>query len=209
MKVLLGDDHQLFLDSFAMVLGAHGHDVVATCRPAEVVAAARSTSPDTCVMDFCSDTRQVEDSDMAGTISDLRRICDATIVILTGSSESIVRRGVRDQAVSVIHKGTCLDVVIRAVERAAAGEVIAAPGHERSLVAPWTEASVASFLTTREREVLEGLVQGKSTAALAAHLGVRPTTARTHVQKLLDKLGVHSRLEAVAFATRHDLVGVR
>lgn len=55
------------------------------------------------------------------------------------------------------------------------------------------------LLTAREIEVLTGLVHGESTKALAERLHVRPATARTHVQHLLAKLGVHSRLQAVAF----------
>ena len=54
-------------------------------------------------------------------------------------------------------------------------------------------------LTAREVEVLTGLIHGESTKALAERLRVRPATARTHVQHLLAKLGVHSRLQAVAF----------
>jgi DNA-binding NarL/FixJ family response regulator len=63
-------------------------------------------------------------------------------------------------------------------------------------------------LTPREHEVLEALVQGRGTAQLAATLGVTRATARSHVQHLLKKLGVHSRLEAVATAVRTGLVKV-
>jgi two-component system nitrate/nitrite response regulator NarL len=59
-----------------------------------------------------------------------------------------------------------------------------------------------SQLTTRENEVLEGLMDGESTKQLAARLGVSRATARTHVQSVLTKLGAHSRLEAVALASR-------
>jgi DNA-binding NarL/FixJ family response regulator len=58
-------------------------------------------------------------------------------------------------------------------------------------------------LTAREVEVLAGLVRGESTKTLAERLHVRPATARTHVQHLLAKLGVHSRLQAVAFVIEH------
>jgi two-component system nitrate/nitrite response regulator NarL len=60
-------------------------------------------------------------------------------------------------------------------------------------------------LTAREVEVLAGLVRGESTKALAARLKVRPATARTHVQHLLAKLGVHSRLQAVAFVIENPI----
>ncbi|HEX5586203.1 MAG TPA: response regulator transcription factor [Acidimicrobiia bacterium] len=67
-----------------------------------------------------------------------------------------------------------------------------------------------SRLTSRESEVLEGLMRGESTKQLAARLGVSRATARTHVQSVLTKLGAHSRLEAVALASRaqgaHDVI---
>ena len=63
-------------------------------------------------------------------------------------------------------------------------------------------------LTARECEVLDGLTRGASTAALAAALHVSRATARTHVHNVLAKLGVHTRLEAVAYAIEHHLVRI-
>jgi two-component system, NarL family, nitrate/nitrite response regulator NarL len=63
----------------------------------------------------------------------------------------------------------------------------------------------AYHLTAREVDVLAGLVRGESTKALAARMNVRPATARTHVQHVLAKLGVHSRLQAVAFVIEHPI----
>jgi two-component system nitrate/nitrite response regulator NarL len=63
-------------------------------------------------------------------------------------------------------------------------------------------------LTAREGEVLERLVAGERTQTIAARMGVSYSTARTHVQNLLHKLGAHSRLEAVAFALHHALLPV-
>ena len=61
-------------------------------------------------------------------------------------------------------------------------------------------------LTPRERQVLALLVQGASGEAISKPLGISPNTVRTHVQSILTKLQVHSRLEAAAFAVRHHLV---
>src|SRR5205085_12530049 len=61
------------------------------------------------------------------------------------------------------------------------------------------------FLTDRERDVLARLVHGESGKQLARHMGIAYSTARTHIQNILAKLGVHSRLEAVAFAVEHGL----
>ena len=67
---------------------------------------------------------------------------------------------------------------------------------------------VAQFLTPREREVLTRLARGESTQALAKAMGVTRSTARSHVQSVLSKLGVHSQREAVIEAARHGLVSV-
>jgi DNA-binding NarL/FixJ family response regulator len=65
------------------------------------------------------------------------------------------------------------------------------------------------LLTPREREVLARLVYGESTPSMARSMGVRLSTLRTHIDSVLIKLGVHSRLEAVAYAVREGIIEVR
>jgi PAS domain S-box-containing protein len=74
--------------------------------------------------------------------------------------------------------------------------------HER-LAPPAPADAPAATLSAREREVLGCMTEGLNTAAIAGRLAVSPATVRNHVQSILGKLGVHSRLEAVAFAARH------
>jgi two-component system, NarL family, nitrate/nitrite response regulator NarL len=64
------------------------------------------------------------------------------------------------------------------------------------------------LLTPRELQALEGLVSGKNTTELAQWMGVRESTVSTHIQTVLTKLGVHSRLEVVAYAMATRLVSV-
>lgn len=73
---------------------------------------------------------------------------------------------------------------------------------------PGPRGVVRFGLTDRELEVLEALADGLSTVELADRLELRPSTARTYIQRVLFKLGVHSRSAAVSFASRHQLVGV-
>ncbi len=68
---------------------------------------------------------------------------------------------------------------------------------------------LAEQLTAREVEVLQLLTEGASSRDIAEQLTLSPNTVRTHVQGILSKLQVHSRLEAAAFAVRHDLVKLR
>jgi DNA-binding NarL/FixJ family response regulator len=67
-------------------------------------------------------------------------------------------------------------------------------------------AGTAAELTDREREVLTLLAQGLRTRDIAEYLSISPSTARNHVQNVLHKLNVHSRLEAVSYAFEHGLV---
>ncbi len=67
-------------------------------------------------------------------------------------------------------------------------------------------AGPSQFLTEREREALDRLVRGESTAGMARAMGVRVSTARTHIDAVLCKLGAHTRMEAVAYAVREGLV---
>jgi PAS domain S-box-containing protein len=77
--------------------------------------------------------------------------------------------------------------------------------HER-LQAPSTPPDEATALTRRELEVLRLMAGGANTKALAERLHVSPATIRNHAQNIFAKLGVHSRLEAVAYATQHHLL---
>jgi PAS domain S-box-containing protein len=78
--------------------------------------------------------------------------------------------------------------------------------HEKLSAAVQDGADPASPLTRRELEVLRLLATGLGTRAMADKLHVSPATVRNHLQNISSKLGVHSRLEAVAYATRHRLV---
>ena len=77
--------------------------------------------------------------------------------------------------------------------------------HER-LQAPSAPPDEATVLTRRELEVLRLMAGGANTKALAERLHVSPATVRNHAQNIFTKLGVHSRLEAVAYATQHRLL---
>lgn len=77
--------------------------------------------------------------------------------------------------------------------------------HER-LQAPSAPPGEATMLTRRELEVLRLMAGGANTKALAERLHVSPATIRNHAQNIFTKLGVHSRLEAVAYATQHRLL---
>lgn len=207
--LVLGGDHVLFLDALSTVLSKHGDMVAAVTRStAEMVALVLRKRPDACVIG-----RQAAAGDEARISRMVGRVLDAsagTRVVVLGANPS---REAADQAIDAgasgyLHQSQGIEALNSAIERVLSGEVvIAVPGSGPSQRSsePDLELRLAAQLTSRERECLMMLVEGLDTAAITRRLGVSRTTARTHLQSVLTKLAVHSRLEAVSFAVRHRL----
>lgn len=105
-------------------------------------------------------------------------------------------------------KGTPATRFERAIRSVMDGQVIVPRFGGRRFDTDQDSSLLATQLTERELEVLGLLVAGASGSEIATRLGISPNTVRTHVQSILTKLQVHSRLEAAAFAVRHGLVRV-
>lgn len=207
--VVLGGDHVLFLDALSTVLRNHGHVVVAVARStAEMVALVLCKRPEACVIG-----RHSAAGDEARISGIVGRVLDAsagTRVVVLSANPSPVAAGqaIDAGASSYLHQSQGIEDLNSAIERVLSGEVvIAVPDHGPSqrLSEPDLALRLAAQLTSRERECLMMLVDGLDTAAITRRLGISRTTARTHLQSVLTKLSVHSRLEAVSFAVRHRL----
>lgn len=206
MKVLLCDDHQLFVEALGGLLQERGDEVRLTVRPAEAVSVARAWRPDVCVMD-----RTFPDGDLG--VAAARDVLDVSpdtkVMLLTGNPDAAcVRAAVGVGVRGFLRKDEPLHVILQALDQIAAGllavdtAVLRPPAARR-------EAMLMPGLTAREQEVLERIVHGESGQALANALEVSYSTMRTHVQNVLMKLGVHSQLEAAAYAVQHGLVRSR
>lgn len=121
-------------------------------------------------------------------------------------AEEVVRAGFH----GYLMKDVNVSQLLSSIDAVLSGEVVLPPRLTRAAVA--TRGSepgghlLGQQLTPRELEVLEMLAKGAGGREIARALGVAPNTVRTHVQSILSKLQVHSRLEAAAFAVRHGLV---
>jgi two-component system nitrate/nitrite response regulator NarL len=113
-------------------------------------------------------------------------------------------------AAGYVHKSCGLAALVAAIRQAYDGDPVELlappPGHRALLGRNMDAVRLASFLTQRERQCLAMLADGHSTAAMAQRLGVSAATVRTHVQAVLTKLGVHSRLQAASLAVLNSLV---
>lgn len=142
-------------------------------------------------------------------LSEMRRIADRSLlVVLTGVRKPRVRaRALATGIRAFLTKDQSADDVLAALRR------VCEPNAPRSGVDPQlgfiaglSSEPANGFLTLREQEVLQALVDGESTAGIAERLGVRPSTLRGYVQRVLMKLEVHSRAAAAAVAVQRGLV---
>jgi two-component system nitrate/nitrite response regulator NarL len=205
MRLLVCDDHRLLLEALSMALADKGHWVVATALdPDEAVEAAREHQPDVCLLDVRFPS--------GNGLNAIRRIhavsADTKVVILSGTtSAALVGDAIAQGAQGFVGKEKPIAVVIEAVELASQGYLAVDPILLQAALRPSVRADdplwVLKFLTEREWQVMRCLIDGLSTQEIADRLRVQRSTARTHVQNLLIKLGVHSRLQAAALMTAH------
>jgi DNA-binding NarL/FixJ family response regulator len=174
----------------------------------EGLAAARRLRPDVVLVDLGLPDR----SGLVLGIDLLEALPDAKIVALTGlSDERAVREALRIGFHGYLTKQIEADAFRRALTGIIGGQSVFPQrfGRRSAVNGSAQAALLARQLTPREIEVLQLLAEGRTGGQIAARLHVSPNTVRTHVQGILSKLQVHSRLEAAAFAVRHDLVKVR
>jgi DNA-binding NarL/FixJ family response regulator len=190
---------------------AVAHDGMAVVRVATTQAGlveALRSSPDA----LCLTAWEFPDGGLTDAMNHIVSVApEAKIVVLSSAGDPAVLSAALAAGVQgFIHTSRGLDVLLDALARLQNGEIVI----EASLVRPrpvLTDDSrrvreLASYLTAREYECLTLIVIGLDTAAMARRLGVSRTTIRSHVQAMLIKLGVHSRLEAAALAVQHRLL---
>lgn len=203
------DDHKLFAQALGPVLTKMGMEVLETAPDAaRALDAIDRERPDVVLVDLgLPDMSGIEVGQEI-----LRRRPGTKVMALTALNDP---RAVRDTLQAGFHgyltKDTPLVRFVHAIEASLEGQVIiphalaSAAAGRRSPEERYAEM-VRDHLTPREYEVLSLLVDGANTKDMAGRLGVSPNTVRTHVQNVLEKLQVGSRLEAAAFAVRHQLI---
>ncbi len=211
IRVLLVDDHQLLTGSLAQILDREPDievaGVAATVEDAKELSRERM---DVVLMDY----RLPDGTGADATRAIKSRWPTARVVMLTAlNDDETVLESIQAGADGYLTKDRVVEDVVSAVRSANAGETLlprsvivgiaqrVAAARDRS-----AERQPIEPLTPRELEVLKALTEGLSTPEICDRLFIAPNTLRTHVQNIMGKLRVHSKLEAVAFALRHRLV---
>lgn len=213
-RVLLADDQALVRAGFVALLDAQDDiEVVGEADNGEqAVRLTRQLIPDVVLMDI----RMPILDGLAATrmIADEPALADVKVVMLTTFEiDEYVFEAIRSGATGFLVKHTEPADLLRAVQVVAAGDALLSPGVTRRLVAEFASRAkqppaVAGLaeLTDRERDVMTLVAEGLTNAEIAERLYLSPATARTHVSRILLKLGARDRTQLVVLAYESGLV---
>jgi DNA-binding NarL/FixJ family response regulator len=215
LRVVLADDQTLVRTGFRMILRSGGIEVVAEAtNGSEAVDAVRRTRPDVVLMDV----RMPQMDGLEAT----RRILTGTpgeprvIILTTFDLDQYVYAALSAGASGFLLKDVTPEQLISAVRTVRSGDALLAPTVTRRLVERFTQQGSQTTaihrdlasLTSREREVLGLVARGLSNAELADRLHLAETTVKTHVSRVLAKLQLRDRVQAVIAAYETGLVSV-
>ena len=218
-RILLVEDHASFRQALAFMFEREPE--FAVVGQAGSLAEAReflngsSDATDVAVCDLA-----LPDGDGFDLIEELasRKDRKITTLVLSASLEPArFARAVEAGASGVLHKAAAISDIVDAVRRLKAGEALLSPNEIIEMLRMVSRKRQEEFeaqeaidrLTRREREVLQALAEGLDSKDIAQKLHITVETERTHMVNILNKLDVHSRLQALVFAARNGVLEIR
>ncbi len=212
VRVLVVDDQELFRRGLTMLLAVEtGIEVVGEAGDGiEGTALAESAAPDVVLLDV----RMPKRSGIEACLSIKEAVPSAKIIMLTVSDEEAdLYEAVKSGASGYLLKDSSIEEVAQAVRVVADGQSLISPSMAIKLIDEFKQMSKPEKtpgpglrLTERELDVLRLVAQGHSNKEIAARLYISENTVKNHVRNMLEKLQLHSRMEAVMYAVRENLL---
>jgi DNA-binding NarL/FixJ family response regulator len=214
ITLLIADDQAMVRQGFGALLSAQPDLLVVgdAADGADAVARARTLDPDVVLMD-------VRMPVMDGLEATRRLLVDGrdrpkVLILTTFDLDDYVYEALRAGASGFLLKDAPADDLVHAVRVVAAGEALLAPSVTRRLIAEFAarpnrdrpRPTALNALTPRETDVLRLIARGRSNAEIAADLVVAEQTVKTHIGRILGKLGLRDRAQAVVFAYETGLI---
>lgn len=214
VRVVVVDDQELFRRGLTLVIGAlDGIELVGEAGDAAgALEAVERTDPDVVLLDVRMPGRSGIE-----TCRELKELMPSLrIVMLTASDEEAdLYDAVKNGASGYLLKDSSIDEVAQAVRLVADGQSLISPAMAVKLLDEFKQLTstgqsevTAPRLTGRELEVLRLVARGKSNREIAGDLFISENTVKNHVRNMLEKLQLHSRMEAVMYAVRERLLDV-
>lgn len=213
IRVLVVDDQYAFTDMLRVVLDLESDiEVVGTALTGEEgLQMALDTHPDVALIDY-----HMPGISGLEVIQGLRANKELTkVIMLTGDTdEAVMAEAIAEGAVGYITKHQAIREVVDAVRRASEGEPVIPPFmiprilshfHRQQLQEQQAQA-IRDKLSAREIEILQQLARGADNKVIGEALVISPHTVRTHIQNILTKMGVHSKLEATTLALQLGVI---
>ncbi len=210
--MLVVDDQELFRRGLTMLLAVEpGLEVVGEAGDGlEGVSLAETAAPDVVLLDV----RMPKQSGIEACLAIKEAVPSTKIIILTVSDEEAdLYEAVKSGASGYLLKDSSIEEVAQAIRVVADGQSLISPSMAIKLIdefkqmsRPERDTGPALRLTERELDVLRLVAQGLSNKEIAARLFISENTVKNHVRNMLEKLQLHSRMEAVMYAVKENLL---
>jgi DNA-binding NarL/FixJ family response regulator len=208
-RVLIADDHDLAREGLrALLERAGGYLIVAEASTGEeALDLAAEHSPDLALLDIRYAGGGIDGLEVTRRLSDAVPTLGVVLVTMHDSADYL-RAAIAAGARGFLAKDAARAEVLAALAQVAAGGVAFPPALMRRAVSDdqaGPALAAIKRLTPREREVLTALAGGSTNKEIAIALSITPGTVKTHVERLIGKLGVRDRTQAAILATRHGI----
>jgi two-component system, NarL family, response regulator NreC len=206
LRVLIADDHEVFREGLKSLLTGQGFEVVGeTARGRAALRLSSRLEPDLAILDIAMpELNGLETARLIARDSPKTRC----IILTMHTEDQYVLEAMRAGVRGFVLKSQAFSDLTQAIRAVAEGSVYLSPGISRAVVdaSLGRSASIADPLTSREREVLHLVAEGRTTKAIADLLGISAKTVETHRGAIMRKLDIHDTPSLVRYAIRRGLI---